>query len=239
MKSRADTLLTIIIGASALAVAGSSVFRAIASASQESPGIRAEPDYLRTWEEAMPYAIPIGGSETAPLTALVISDLECPICRTFHSTLTQVLEENPNHIRALHLSFALPYHRFADGAARAVECADRVGGFRLLLDAIYAKQDSLGLKSWTSFAADAGIINSQAIQSCTTSREPFSRIEAARTFAESIDIKGTPTVILNGWRYPYTPSKGDLEQAIHAVLEGNEPSGERRLIAEPERVRDE
>jgi hypothetical protein len=62
------------------------------------------------------------------------------------------------------------------------------------------------------------------------------RIDAGRAFGDRISIAGTPTVLVNGWRYPYTPSMDDLERALEAVLGGREPRGDVGVIAVPERV---
>jgi hypothetical protein len=236
MSERSGKVFTAILAVSAASMAASVVYRSIVGATASTPtGLRARPDFIEFWQDALPHTIAIGGDSAAPLTVVVISDLECPGCRAFHFSLTHVLAERSQEIRALYLSFPLPYHRFAEPAARALECAEQIGNIRPLMDLIYEKQDSLGLKTWASFAAEAGIADTALIQRCATDRVRVPRIEEGRTFAERIKIEGTPTVIMNGWRYPYSPSKLDLDAAIDAVLAGKQPSGEMRVISEAAR----
>jgi protein-disulfide isomerase len=211
------------------------VYRTFFSASPRgTSSVSARPDFISFWKDALPNAILIGGPTKAPVTLVVVSDLECPVCRSFHATLTDVLARRPEDVRAFYLSFPLSYHRFAEAAARAVECAEAVGAFRRLVDVIYENQDSLGLKSWSSYAQAAGIVDTASFAACATNHDPVPRLKAGRDFGKRINLTGTPTVLINGWRYPYTPSTEDLDRAIDAVLAGKEPSGQRNVIAERE-----
>jgi hypothetical protein len=87
--------------------------------------------------------------------------------------------------------FPLPIHRFAVQAAQATECASLKGRFLNFIDAVYRKQDSLGLKSWGSYALEAG-----------------------RELGLRWQILGTPTVIINGLRYASPPTKREIDRVI-------------------------
>jgi protein-disulfide isomerase len=137
--------------------------------------------------------------------------------------VSELLAERVRDVRALYVSFPLAYHRFALPAARAAECASESGGFRRWIDVVYSKQDSLGLKSWASYAVEAGIVDTARIQACATSRAEFVRIAAGQDFGSRIDLTGTPTVIANGWRFRDTPTKETLGRAIDDLLSGRSP----------------
>lgn len=111
-------------------------------------------------------------------------------------------------------------HRFAMGAARGAECAEKVGKFGEWVDLVYSKQDSLGLKSWGAFALEAGISDTATISRCATDPAPVTRIEAGRAFGDRLHVRGTPTVIVNGWLLPYTPSEEELEKMIEEFAKG-------------------
>lgn len=93
------------------------------------------------------------------------------------------------------------------------------------VDAIFAKQDSLGLKTWESYAEDARIGDTELMRQCAVRAGPFARIEAGLAFGTRIDPRGvaTPTVLINGWRYPRVPSREDVDAAIDSVLSGLQP----------------
>lgn len=77
----------------------------------------------------------------------------------------------------------------------------------------------LGLKSWESLAAEAGIPEAHEISQCAAGQGPTKRIEAGLALAQELQIAGTPTVIVNGWRF-VAPTKENLQRAINAVRRG-------------------
>jgi protein-disulfide isomerase len=179
--------------------------------------------YVDAWKDILPSGFVIGGAEDAHVRLLVFSDLECPSCRTFHRVVRSTLGERPEDLQAVFISYPLEYHRFALGAARAAECAAEVGAFAEWVDQVYAKQDSLGLKSWASYAADAGISDTTSIEDCARGAGTSARIDATREFGSRIGVEGTPTVLVNGWRFLRPPTKARLNEVIDILLRGDQP----------------
>jgi protein-disulfide isomerase len=107
-------------------------------------------------------------------------------------------------------------------AARAAECAERVGRFSEWIDAVYRKQDSLGVKSWGSYAHDAGIADSSMIAACARDTVPVPNILAGLAYGDSVGVTGTPTILVNGWRLPQPPSKARLSEIIELTLKGED-----------------
>ena len=58
------------------------------------------------------------------------------------------------------MHYPLPTHRFAEPAALAAECAGEQGRFAEFVGAVYAGQDSLGLKPWWEYARIATVQDS-------------------------------------------------------------------------------
>ena len=218
-----ESSVTVLLGIAALAIAASAVRRTFfppPAAPAPSGGTR--PEFLSSWKEALPIGIRIGDS-TAPVTIVEFADLECPACRGFHPVLRSVMKAHPHDVSAVYVSYPLPMHRFALGAARAAECAYRYGRFREWVDVVYDKQDSLGLKSWGSYAREAGLFDTAAISNCAKDPVPVPRIQAGRAFGGKIHVTGTPTVIVNGWRFPYTPGEEELTKVVEAIAKGRVP----------------
>jgi protein-disulfide isomerase len=119
--------------------------------------------------------------------------------------------------------FPLPRHTFARPAARAAECAsdqDRVLAFH---DLLYEKQDSLGLKPWSSYASEAMVPDMTRFASCVTDTAIVARIEAGIALGKRLALRGTPTVLVNGWRFEHPPTQVELLQTIEALREGKQP----------------
>jgi protein-disulfide isomerase len=112
---------------------------------------------------------------------------------------------------------------FGRRQSRATQCANRVGRFAEFTDLVYAKQDSLGLKGWNSYASEAGVRDTTAFARCLTETEPIARIDSGLSIGHRIGVHGTPTVLVNGWRFASVPTEAELLHAISAVASGASP----------------
>lgn len=220
MNRKIEDALSTFLAIAAVAVAVSVVWRTFfqTDAAQPQPD-RLRPQFVKSWRDALPIGIQVGDT-SAPVTVVELADLECPACRGFYSTLQKVLDEHPHQASLVYVSYPLQMHRFALSAARGAECAERLGKFAEWVDIVYAKQDSLGLKSWGAFARDAGIADTAAIGRCAMDPAPVARIEAGRAFGDRLHVRGTPTVIVNGWLLPYTPTGEELSKLIESLAAG-------------------
>ncbi|HET7631931.1 MAG TPA: thioredoxin domain-containing protein [Gemmatimonadaceae bacterium] len=181
-------------------------------------------DSVQDWRDGLRSGIR-DGPATAPVTIMELADLECPACLAFQPTVNRIRKQYPNQVAVVWVNFPLPYHRFAMGAARAAECAAALGSFGLWRDAVFEQQDSLGLKSWGTFAVAAGIADTGTIAQCARDPAPVAAIQAGRDFGTNIGLTGTPTVIINGWRFRSTPNPAELKAAVDAELHHRRPPG--------------
>lgn len=87
--------------------------------------------------------LPVLGSESAPVTIVEFSDLECPFCNQFFkNTLPQIKKEyiDTGKVKMYYRHYPLPFHPLAKPFANAVECANDQGKFWELHDTIFNKQ---------------------------------------------------------------------------------------------------
>lgn len=177
------------------------------------------PQSVKDWSEVVAGGIP-EGDEAAPVTVVVFDDLECPFCRSFHQAARAVQARFPRDVRLVVNHFPLTNHRFAMPAALAAECAGQQERFMAFLDVVYAKQDSLGLKSWASYAVDAGVGDSSAFVKCVAASTSHPRVEQNLALGRRIGIKVTPTVMINSWALPVPPREDMLEALVKILLSG-------------------
>jgi protein-disulfide isomerase len=222
-RTRLDQITSIVVMLSAVVVAVTVGFRALRSQPLPAPQALAAVSQIgdSSWEEALDLGIAVGGAIQPRVTIVELTDLECPACRAFQSTLDGLLSERGQDIRLLYIPYPLPYHRFAIAAANAAECAAETGTLPQWIHAIYQKQDSLGLKTWANYASDAGIADTANIAQCAKVSEPSARVQSGLALGARIGATGTPTVILNGLHYRDTPTREQLEHAIDSVLKSN------------------
>jgi len=223
MAGAIDRGLTVLLSLSAVTIAGSVAWREFGKPrlTEVSQQGRPLPEYTSGWEKALAVGIRVGEA-SARVTVVEFTDLECPACRRFQTVIRETLLEYPRDVALIFVHTPLPGHRFAMQAARAAECAEGKGRFFPMIETIFAKQDSLGLKSWGSFALEAGIPDSASVSTCAHDTRSVSRIDAGLALAEELEVNATPTVLVNGWKF-LGPTKDMLRRAIDAALKGKAP----------------
>lgn len=217
-RSRTDRASSVVFMVCAAAMALAVVYRTFRPAQAVSATTRQPAAVSEAiWQNALGAGIFIGGSREGPVTIVELTDLECPACRGFESTLDDVLVERPTDVRLLYVPHPLSYHRFAMAAAKGAECAADVGSLPRWIKTVYAGQDSLGLKSWGAYAADARISDTALIARCAREARPSPRVQNGLALGSSLGSVGTPTVIVNGLRFFDTPTKDQLEKVIDSA----------------------
>jgi protein-disulfide isomerase len=51
----------------------------------------------------------------------------------------------------------------------------------------------------------------------------MSRVDSGSALAQRIGVRGTPTLIVNGWRFSAPPSEEELGKAVSKLLVGEKP----------------
>jgi protein-disulfide isomerase len=205
MSRYIENLVTGSLVLCAIAIAAVAVHREFAdpTPSARRPEI-VPPVYIQNWETFSSVGTWIGDS-TAKVRIVEFTDYECPFCRRFHEHVRELQQSMKAEFSLLVIPFPLPGHRFARPAALAAECAGRQGRWGTFHDALFAKQDSFGLKSWISYAKEAGIRDTMTFASCAAMRTHSDKIDSAVALGNRLKLTGTPTVIINGWRYSEPP----------------------------------
>ncbi len=176
-----------------------------------------QPRHVSNWRE---YAA-VGhrmGSAAAPVTITEFADFQCPVCRQFTlGALASIRREYGNRVAVVYRYWPLSMHPLAYPAARAAECAAAQGRFEAFHDLLYAKQDSLGLKSFASFARDAGVADTIAFARCNAGAT-VPAIETDVTAAKEVGGTGTPTLLVNDLMLPGAPDSARLEKLVNQAL---------------------
>jgi len=218
MSKILDGAATIVLVCAAIAVGGSVVHREFRSANAApARGTRGgAPVAVPDWQRFAAVGNWIGDS-TAKVVIVEFADFECPFCKRFHERFQNARDSLGGDVALLLVQYPIDGHRFARPAALAAECAAEQGRWAAFHNQVFDKQDSLGLKPWVSFARDAGIADTVTFSSCVARKGRSSRIDAAIVAANSINITGTPTVLINGMRYPMAPYDSLVEIVRHQV----------------------
>jgi hypothetical protein len=146
-------------------------------------------------------------------------DLECPFCAAFHEMVATAIPDSLP-VRIFYVNNPLDYHEHSTSAARAADCAHELGFFREWVSAVYRYQEYLGAMSWGELAAEAGIRDTTRIARCARQGNDRrdERIQAALNLGRELGVEGTPTVLVNGWRYETPPSASQLGDMIAEMV---------------------
>jgi protein-disulfide isomerase len=183
--------------------------------------VKPRPVPLRNWR-----SFAIGGHRIGPESASVIvvefADFECPFCAQFaNGPLKAMQAKYPGKFAVLFRHWPLGFHRFALPTARAAECAARQSRFEQFHDLVYARQDSLGLKTYHDFGRDAGIPDLSAFDRCTTDTATVAAIVEDSRAAESLHANGTPTILINGMMIVGAPDTAMFEDQLKKAMAGS------------------
>jgi protein-disulfide isomerase len=181
-----------------------------------------KPVYINGWQGDLGKGIRLG-PPNARVQFIEFSDFECPFCASLHKNLKYIRGRYPSSVALIYMHFPISTHRFAMLAARVAECAADQGHFEQMHDLLFEEQDLLGLKPWREYAAQAGVPNLAAFESCAEKTSPVRRIEADKQLGGQLDVQFTPTVIVNGWKLGRPPSGEELDAIVKAVLAGKSP----------------
>lgn len=164
------------------------------------------------------------GDPAAPLMIVEFSDLECPFCQKFHQGSLRAARARYRDSLALrYVHFTIPGHRFAEAAAIAAECAGAQSRFAEMLDAIYARQDSLGLRSWSGYATAAGVPDTISFGKCVVEKRGIESIQSGKALGERLRVPGTPTLVVNGWKLSPSPDSSEFLRQLDRMMTGGKP----------------
>lgn len=172
------------------------------------------------------------GSPDAPVKVVEYADLECPHCKTFNTTMHQIMDYYgaSGKVAWVYRPFPLAsIHSKAPKEAEAAECAAEQGGdasFFKYIDRLYEVtpgNNGLDLAQLPVIAKDIGL-NVDSFNTCLSSGKYAKRI--SESYAEAIAaggqgtpftliMVGTDSVVLNG-NQPYD----SMRAAIDTVLSG-------------------
>lgn len=213
VKNLVSTLSSASLAVAAVAFAGVAVHREFFPSSVR----RARPKFEASWAALVPVGHLIG-PPSATVKLLVFSDLECPYCREFHQAARLLMRQYPNDVAMVFLHFPLESHRYSWAAARAAECAGRQEKLMEFLDASFESQQVFGYIPWDSLAVRAGVTRLHDFQTCIGQRSVKDAIDAGLKAGRNLNVRATPTVLVNGWRFDGAPPSGELAGLVNKLI---------------------
>lgn len=141
----------------------------------------------------------IRGNPNAPIAIIEYSDFDCPFCKAFHETMTEVISEYgvTGEVAWVYRHFPLSIHPSAKHLAEASECVASLGGndaFWTFADLVFGERgtnEQTDVLRLPEFAAEAGV-DQTAFTTCLDSNEFAADVAADQANGASIGVTGTP-----------------------------------------------
>ena len=156
--------------------------------------------YQSTVEDWKAYAVGghSMGASAAPVTIVEFSDFQCPYCSAMAQTLRGIRSLHGASVRVVYRHYPLgAVHARAEDAALASECASDQAQFEAYHDTLFAWQASLDTVDFGAVARSVGVSNQKAFVACLADRRHVGRVRADVEAGERLQIRGTPTMLVN------------------------------------------
>jgi len=167
---------------------------------------------------------PVRGNPNATVTLEEFADFQCPACGGLDPGMRRVMKDYGDRVKLIFREFPLPMHKYGFIAARAAEAAGQQGKFWEMHDALYDNQ-----KEWSdseeprnqfdAYASRLGL-DVQRLRADLERQDLADRIKLDVQRGNSMGVRGTPTVFLNGREL--LPGKlvteDDLRRELDAAL---------------------
>ena len=153
------------------------------------------------------------GPLDAPIQIEAFSDFQCPICRTAHATLMELLKQYKNRVHVVHRDYPLdqacnrmienPFHDHACQAAWYARCAAKAnqprGSFWAYGALLFEHQDALSRSALRRYAKRLNL-DPNTLAKCA--KDPNTRQAVLDDIERGIErgVEGTPTFFVNGER---------------------------------------
>lgn len=137
------------------------------------------------------------GAENAKVTLAVFDDYQCPYCSRLEPRLDQLIKKYPGQVKLVIKHFPIPNHRFAYRAAMAALAAGNQGKFWEFHAALFQNYNALDDQKIRDIAESLKLDQERFTQDLNS---PANRELIIQDMQEGqeIDVRGTPTIFLNG-----------------------------------------
>ncbi|WP_394835169.1 DsbA family protein [Pendulispora rubella] len=168
---------------------------------------------------------PSRGPESAPVTIIEFADFECPFCAMFAPILDKTVEENSSKVRFVYKFLPLSGHPHGEIAARAGFAAFKQGKFWEMDKKMFANREHLEQSDLDSYAKELGL-DMAKFKADSNSAAATERITADKKLADQLQVKGTPTIYINGREFDARTAESGLKEwiALELSIAGVEPS---------------
>jgi protein-disulfide isomerase len=170
----------------------------------------------------------IRGDKDSKIVIIEYSDIECPFCKIYHTTIKKIFEEfkADDQVAWVYRHFPISYgddplHKNSAKEAEATECAAELGGndmFWAYTDAIYEttpSNDGLDLAQLPKIAVSVGL-DEEKFTTCLDSGKYAEKVKASYEEALKAGAQGTPYTVIK-YKGEFIPLVNEVGAGLGAL----------------------
>ena len=139
----------------------------------------------------------IDGKKDAPVIIVEFSDFECSYCARHTATIAKIKQEYGDKVAVVFRDYPLDFHKNAQKAAEAAECAADQNKFWDYHDKLFANQQALDVVSLKKYAGELKLKQS-AFDKCLDSGQNKDEVQKDLKDGNAAEVTGTPATFING-----------------------------------------
>ena len=143
---------------------------------------------------------PATGAANPLITIVEFGDFQCPYCKEEAPIIIRVVLQYSKEVKLIFRDFPISaVHPDAMGAALAADCAYEQGKFWEYHDLLYQNQDDLSIQNLLVMAKSLGL-DFDKFSTCLANRKYENEIQNDLLDGVKLEITGTPTFFINGYK---------------------------------------
>lgn len=163
---------------------------------------------------------PVLGSKDAVVTIIEFSDFECPYCRRVQPTLKRILKEYEGQVRLVFRDFPLSFHKNAQKAAEAAQCAGDQDKFWPYHDKLF-EQTALAPDDLRKYAGELEL-DMDAFNACLDEGKYAQEVVKDMQDGQAVGVNSTPSFFVNGQPLSGAVPYERFQELVEAALARNQ-----------------
>ena len=156
------------------------------------------------------------GNKKASVILLEYSDYQCPFCSRVQGTIRKLLDKYQDRVAFGYRHFPLAFHKEADEAAIASECAREQGKFEEIHRILYSRQKAQDKEQLKLYAREIKVKYPVKFDECLDNEKYRGLVDQDMKDGSNLGITGTPGFFVG----LFNPKSGEIQGE---VLSGAQP----------------
>ena len=153
------------------------------------------------------------GTSNPKVTIVYFGDFACPMCKSFFPTIREISTNYKKNVKIVFRDFPV-ISSYSMDLALAARCAGEQGFFWVMHDKLFLNQGKVSNKQEIMNLAKQMSLDVGRFEYCFDNKKYLQQIKKDYEDGVKLNIKGTPTIFINGYKIEGNAPYDVLTQAI-------------------------